>query len=223
MHCFLLQKKEQPRIKKRVMEAHANHNVLILWLFCSIWRLFQCDPNAYMDLFHTVNRKTQYLLYFKNSINYVSAADDERRFELNHAKEFVCLYYYTLALSTPLHFLLLLCNHVKSIMTMTNVSPTNNEQCMFIISLALLEIVVMFLIDRFFTPTEVPRNKRSQFVRDILCIPISFMLWLLAVHSFLDLYSSGELRWFGVTQSSYMFLYLYVSHNVVQVTITNCL
>ena len=101
-----------------------------------------------------------------------------------------------------------------------------NEQIFNLITFAIVELIAMFLIDRCITPNEVPMKKRSQFVRDILCIPISFGLWLLAADSCMNLYSTGELRWFGRTANSYLFLFLYVSHNSVQVCLElklNCI
>ena len=56
-----------------------------------------------------------------------------------------------------------------------HISPHDHLINVTILSLA--EVMVMYLLDRYVTPKEVPDHKRTQFVRDILCIPLSFILW----------------------------------------------
>lgn len=99
----------------------------------------------------------------------------------------------------------------------TTISVYLSHQVAYIVAFAVIELAAMFFINKYFTPTEVPHEKRSSFVRDILCIPISLALWMLACDTCIALYRSDELRWFGTTDNSYYFLLLYVSHNIVQV------
>ncbi len=91
------------------------------------------------------------------------------------------------------------------------------ESFSYIIIFMIIELFSMFLLEKYCLPSVVKKEKVSTFLRDTLCIPISIILFVLSYKAYNELVVSKYSRWFGTTNESYCLLYLYLSHNIIQV------